>query len=50
MSLELELDYRLRWLDFDRSGRINPVHIDESLMKWLLLDGVAQGFHLLSDI
>ena len=27
MSLELELDYRLRWLDFDRSGRISPVTV-----------------------
>ena len=24
MSLELELDYRLRWMDFDRYGRIQP--------------------------
>jgi len=27
MSLELELDYRLRWLDFDRYGHINPVTV-----------------------
>ena len=27
MALELELDYRLRWLDFDRYGRIHPVTV-----------------------
>ena len=27
MALELELDYRLRWLDFDRYGRIQPARL-----------------------
>lgn len=27
MALEMELDYRLRWLDFDRFGRIQPVAV-----------------------
>lgn len=27
MEMELQLDYRLRWLDFDRYGRIQPVTI-----------------------
>lgn len=27
MALELALDYRLRWLDFDRYGRIQPVSV-----------------------
>ena len=27
MALEMELDYRLRWLDFDRYNRIQPVSV-----------------------
>ena len=27
MGLEMELDYRLRWLDFDRYGRLQPVTV-----------------------
>ena len=50
MGLEMELDYRLRWLDFDRYGRLQPVTVLDICQDMATLQAEDMGIgHAFQD-